>query len=1290
MSTQISDKDLSDAILQSVEHGSFPQSEHVASAPVPAASLPKLLEVVGKARENTKNEIRQISREAASDVDGWIAQARKLQDDIKSSQETAHEIVQQAEAGKENTSRLQDATSKISFLYSEIAYNESLVQIVEQLRDISSLLDSTEDAAVRGHVIHAIDRLEDANASFKRLGNFENTRVVGVLKSRADQLRAAIVETTTESWNGFIVLDSVERRVTLRDEIERTGEESIRIDTVVEALTKLGLLEKFLTRLSREFDSIIIAPRLVIDSDQVVSAITIEGDDIRIAGRLSDMSVQATLEDIQAVAAYLSTRLPPTVAVPLSETLVLVIASRLISNWLRPAVPLTMDGVLDFQEILSLVLGLAEYFDELEWSGQNRLRDWVDKSAEIWLASRKEVAIARIQTILPRRVQEKKTVERVETQVITKGDAMLGGKDDEEDWGADWGEDEAESKEKEAEPTSQEEIEEEDMSAWGIDEDEEPKEEPDQGVEEETRHEESEDTGEVDTEAWGWGDDEESHPAPPPPSAPVNKAYPEPSANGSASAPQKPTTNKEITLRETYTVTAIPDSIIEIIMQVVSDVGTLNQPDLVTSAIAPASGGLYAIPSLLMAMYRATAASHYSKDVAGNMLIYNDCSRLSDRLRVFLQEQITNDATSTLPQLLRPSVRLKLDDDIKAIEGFGKRAYGREMESQRTIIRDLLDGAQGFQTCTTAPFAAECDNAIAMTIDRIGDVKRQWHNVLSHSALLQSLGSLVSTALTKFITDVEDMPDIAEDESRKLHSYFVSLSSLSSLFQTDDNSGEARDMTGIYTPNWFKFQYLGEILDSSLADIKMFWMEGELKLEMEGEEVIDLIKALFAESDHRKKAIAAIRGTSLHLLVNNLLHTESSPIPFEFLVNGQFLRSSIDDFLTKYGISAETTLNVEYTRALIPPLHVSSFEHDDWVSAVDILSQSSSAGKWAKGVQSGQERILSASYDGLLRVWNMSGDALATSAPPNNGGRITSLKAAKWISDKKIVAAGMDNVVRVYKYDEDERTITPSLELYAHRWPVNDLAVHGPSNRILSAASDGTVALFSATAKDNPAAPSNLLPTSTAASNKRQKLSKPEKVVPSRGPLGTLSGHASPVSSVLFKPEDATVAYSASHDHTLKTWDLTTSSCVDTRTTGHSLLSLTALPQLNLLATGTSARHITLIDPRASATQIAVMTLRGHTNAVVSLDTHPTSEYGLVSGSHDGTARIWDVRSIKASSGLGEGQVGEDIYTIQRDSGPGRSSGEGVKVFGVRWDQEVGIVSVGEDKRVQINRGVGS
>jgi ribosome biogenesis protein YTM1 len=105
------------------------------------------------------------------------------------------------------------------------------------------------------------------------------------------------------------------------------------------------------------------------------------------------------------------------------------------------------------------------------------------------------------------------------------------------------------------------------------------------------------------------------------------------------------------------------------------------------------------------------------------------------------------------------------------------------------------------------------------------------------------------------------------------------------------------------------------------------------------------------------------------------------------------------------------------------------------------------------------------------------------------------------------------------------------------------------------------------------------------------------------------------------------------------------------------------------------------------------MTLRGHTNAVVTLARDPQSTYGLLSGSHDGTCRIWDVRSTKTDK---DGIVGESIYSIPRKSleeegkeGSKRVGGDGVKVFGVCWDRTIGIVSAGEDKRIQINRGEG-
>lgn len=841
MPSKISEKELGDAILQSVEHGAYPESEDVASAELPPTALPNLLEVIGKAREDVKSEIRALSREVAPDVDGWIAQAKQLQADIERSRATAHDIVQQAESGKAQQARVQDAANKVALLENELVFNETLAQTVEQIQSISELLENAQDAAVQDQVTQALDKLEDADEAMAHLGTFENTRVVSILRTRANQLRAAIVENTTECWNALLITEPAERRVTIKDEIQR--ESPISIDTVVEALSKLRLLDTAIARLCRDFDMIILSPRLSIGSDRVME-IEINGDDIQALGRVLDMSITAILEDLHRITEYLSTRLPPSIAVPLSEKLMPVIASRLISGWLLPSVPLSLDGMHEFRGTLSLVLGFTEYLDQLGWTGQSRLVEWVDKSPEIWLAKRKEAAIADVRILCFRGIQEKRLVERVETQMISKGDAIIAGNDQQDDdWGAEWGDEEEKHSTKPQHPAGHEE--EEDISAWGL-EDDEPQEET--GNQGDKRQEEVGEDGEDEADAWGWGDEDDNEAA-----SPTSTSKPAEPLRVNGAGTQSRPAEREFTLKETYTVTAVPDSIMEIIMQVVSDVDTLNQSTLAKSAITPASVGLYSIPSLVLAMYRATAATHYSKDIAGNMLTYNDCTRLSDRIRSFLIGQAHKDQISSTPPPLRASTRLKLDGDIKAIEGFGKRAYGKEMESQRTIVRDLLDGAQGFANCTVPPFAAECDNAISMTVDRIKEVQRQWKGILSHSALLQSLGSLLSTALNKVIVDVEDMSDIAEEESKRLRHFCDELAKLSGLFVADEQAGEAKDMTSIYTPNWFKFQYLSEILESSLADIKYFWTEGELKLEMEAEEVVDLIKALFAESEHRDR-----------------------------------------------------------------------------------------------------------------------------------------------------------------------------------------------------------------------------------------------------------------------------------------------------------------------------------------------------------------------------------------------------------------------------------------------------
>ncbi|KAB5563181.1 WD40-repeat-containing domain protein [Coniochaeta sp. 2T2.1] len=452
------------------------------------------------------------------------------------------------------------------------------------------------------------------------------------------------------------------------------------------------------------------------------------------------------------------------------------------------------------------------------------------------------------------------------------------------------------------------------------------------------------------------------------------------------------------------------------------------------------------------------------------------------------------------------------------------------------------------------------------------------------------------------------------------------------------------------------------------------------------------------ESKQQLLVPADIRRYGLSRILNSesMLATPTA-VPFDFLVNGTFLTGTLEDYLKDNGLSFETNVTLQYVRSLIPPVYQASFEHDDWVSAVDVLSQTSPAGRWAgDGFQQGRDRILSASYDGLLRIWNSSGQVIATSPASSLGGHSSSIKAAKWLSNNQIASAGLDRTIRVWKYtesdDQQSGELRPTLELYGHKGPIESLQYEGVSKRILTASADGSIGLWSTSKSSAPAAPTELLPSTH--STKRRKITSSVSTA-QRGPVSLMAVHTgSAATAAVFDPRDRTVGYSASLDHTVRTLDLTTGLVVSTLATAHPLLSLCAVPRGTspLLAAGTSARHITMVDPRVSTNTTSVMTLRGHSNKVVSIAAAPDNDFSLASGSHDGTVRIWDLRSVRPASKDegGIGGVSEPVYMIERESRQGKKksvTGDGCKVFGVAWDKTLGIISGGEDKRVQINQG---
>lgn len=351
-----------------------------------------------------------------------------------------------------------------------------------------------------------------------------------------------------------------------------SGTTSVKIDTVVHALSRLGLLEEKISAFCKDIDNIILMPRLKSKAGGAVYEVHIEDSMIQISREIADLSIGKLFSDMNSILSFLHDRLPSSVSIPLTAQLMPNLTHRLISNWLSFEVPIDVEGIQPFKSVLALVAQFARTLDSFSWPGKDILMTWVDEIPEVWLKKRREISLDRIRRLLIGGLGSIETVERVETQKLSRQDGVFAGNGRDDDWNAEWSDEEGSKPDAGESPDVKndrpEDEEEEGVSAWGLDED----------PEEDTVKNDPErsDLGNEGAEAWGWGDDNDEGEA-----SKSTEASPTTSKKTKAnSLPKVPQPSaREVTLKETYNITSLPREILKIITQIISDAETLRRPE---------------------------------------------------------------------------------------------------------------------------------------------------------------------------------------------------------------------------------------------------------------------------------------------------------------------------------------------------------------------------------------------------------------------------------------------------------------------------------------------------------------------------------------------------------------------------------------------------------------------------------------------------------------------------------------------------------------------------------------
>lgn len=827
--------DVVSELVGPIAAGSFPDSPDVLSTSIEADAIPRLLDAITRTRNELSSDIRDVSKPYSAGVDAWIAQAKKVQQEIAKCKEDAQEIINQYTRLEQSRTDAAEHRSKQQLLSNEINFTQGLQ---EQLRQVASAHDqllAIEGQITEGRIAQAAAPLDSVQQVISRI---IGVRAKSVITSYRDDLlsrtRRALHETLVARF--AVQHDGNQQLLIIEDSDQPTN---AAISTALWELDSLETTTEAIAEILETFLASILSNR---SGKQLISQ-NVQSRILTVSLGDQRPPTKQLLRFSRDVVDFLQENLPGQLYESIASRIGPSLISSLVSDWLTPAIPTDLNDLTVLDDLGSDVAALAIALRERKWPRCEDLVQWTQHAPRMWIAKRKSEALDSVRKAFVSAHGTLHQVERVERQKPSNLERepqppVPEDTDEKDDWNTSWGDEES------ADPSANEgSMKQEESSGWGFDGEDLGSSAPDAAqkanggrgkiVDDE---EEEEDAG----DAWGWGDEDadDSSTRSPKGADDASKVI-----NGNSS---DPAVSQELTLTELYSITDIPDRLVEGIGKDIQDAVTLQAEDHPSLKAVPASSGLLALPSLSLAMFRATAPTYYAKtSTLGNMNLYNDALYLADKLR----------NTPTPPGLK------DLESDCLAMEKFARSAYAREMDIQRTILSDLLDGTQGF----SIPYQEQIEEAILATCDRLRQVHREWSPILSTSALLQSTGALFSSVLSKVITDVEEMDDISEAQSQRLSTFCTQLSKLEDLFVAEPPDGrqeeqEAVSMVAVYTSNWLRFQYLDQLLSASLVDIKYLWAEGELSLEFSADEVVDLIKALFAESSHRRSAISAIRG----------------------------------------------------------------------------------------------------------------------------------------------------------------------------------------------------------------------------------------------------------------------------------------------------------------------------------------------------------------------------------------------------------------------------------------------
>lgn len=604
------------AIVDFTTNGLFPEDDEISTSYVDGSILSSALNAVQTARQELENEIKLISRSSAPEVDAWVNNARQLQDDIENTKVHSARIARDAEEGDKLYKSVKEDGDYVRFLTKEIGYSEELGKALHGIKHVKGMLDEAEIKGHGGQILEALNILAAAWQYIGSVPSHEITRPMSLLNERSFALKASIHDAFDNEWGKLVNFQAGSLAV---HQVCQEGMDMQEAMTIIEAYKER---DARLQKMYEQLDKTIIKPRVLLSAGMLHS-IVVEGNTIYSSREPASLLVKDLFLDLEKIVHFISDNFPPEWAKGLSAILMPKLNTLVKTTWLESAVPVSLEDMTNFRKTIAIVQVFAETITNLGWDGDQELHDWVDSAPRLWVTKRRETSLDFIRRQLARGIGQTRQVERTETQIVTESeeeqimpsDAAVD-KEEEHGWDAAWSDDgkgEEKGKPKpmdisvsEAPVLSSSNA---SVKAWTAEIAKQPP----------AREEKKAEVADEDVDAWGWGDEDEvpkpvEEERPASVSGESNESPPAKSAT-----PPRRSSAKEVTLTEQYTISSMPDPVYKTIVDIIEDGVMLTREEHQDNPVTAAAVGLFGLPTLVLAMYRAVGPWYYNRAPAGNM-----------------------------------------------------------------------------------------------------------------------------------------------------------------------------------------------------------------------------------------------------------------------------------------------------------------------------------------------------------------------------------------------------------------------------------------------------------------------------------------------------------------------------------------------------------------------------------------------------------------------------------------------------------------------------------------------